>query len=481
MWGTFSTCHCSVDILAITGGQAARATPRVKLGEWLRDGGRDKFTFFPYRHRLATQEGTSPVDTAAIEQAYELAKQRYAELGVDTGQALERLRSIAVSMHCWQGDDVGGFETDQGLTGGGIMATGNYPGKARTPDELRADAACALGLIPGTHRFNLHAIYLEHGGTPVDRDRIEPVHFQGWIDWAKQLGIGIDFNPTYFSHPKADDGFTLAHPDPGIRRFWVEHGIACRRIGAEIGRQLDNPCVTNVWIPDGFKDATADRKAPRARLKQSLDEMFAAEVDTQFNLDAVEAKLFGIGSESYVVGSHEFYLGYAIANKTLLCLDAGHFHPTETISDKVSSVLTYLDEILLHVSRGIRWDSDHVVVTTDDLLAIAQEVVRGEYLDRVHIGLDFFDASINRVAAWVIGTRAMLSALLAALLEPIGQLRQLELEGDFTARLALTEQLRTLPLGAVWDYYCLTHDVPVGLAWLDEVRTFEKDVLSTRG
>jgi L-rhamnose isomerase len=416
----------------------------------------------------------------AVEKAYELAKQRYAELGVDTGWALERLGRVAISVHCWQGDDVGGLESDLGLAGGGIMATGNYPGRARNADQLRSDLQRAYSLIPGRHRLNLHAIDLEAGGQPVERNQLQPVHFQRWIDWAGEKGLGVDFNPTFFSHPKAADGFTLAHCDPGIRRFWVEHGIACRKIGEAIGRALGSACVTNVWIPDGYKDVTIDRKGPRERLKQSLDEIFADPIDPAYNLDAVECKLFGIGSETYVVGSHEFYLGYAVENRKLLCLDSGHFHPTETIADKISSVLLYLDEILLHVSRGIRWDSDHVVIVTDELRAIAEEIVRGDYLDRVHIGLDFFDASINRIAAWVIGTRAMIQVLLAALLEPTARLRELEAEGDFTARLALVEALKMLPLGAVWDYYCLTQSVPVGVSWLEEVRDYETKVTSRR-
>jgi L-rhamnose isomerase len=399
---------------------------------------------------------------------------------MNTDQAIERLGRIAISIHCWQGDDVGGFENEAGLTGGGIMATGNYPGKARTPAELRADAQKAFSLIPGKHRFNIHAMYLEPGGTFVDRNQIEPKHFQGWIDWARQLGIGMDFNPTFFSHPKAADGLTLAHRDEGIRRFWVEHAIACRKVGEAIGRALGTPCVTNVWIPDGYKDVTIDRKGPREILRRSLDEVFAPPIDPKANLDAVEAKLFGIGSETYVVGSHEFYLGYAVRTGKLLCLDAGHFHPTETIADKISSVLLYLDEILLHVSRGIRWDSDHVVILSDDLRAIAEEIVRGGFLDRVHIGLDFFDASINRVAAWVIGTRAMIKALLGALLEPIAKLRELEHSGNFTERLATVEELKTLPQGAVWDYYCLKQNVPVGPAWMDAVKKYEAEVTSKR-
>lgn len=420
------------------------------------------------------------MDSSTIEKAYVAARERYAELAVDTDAALKRLAAVAVSMHCWQGDDVGGFESDQGLNGGGIMATGSYPGKAQNADQLRGDAQKALGLIPGTHRFNLHAIYLETGGKPVERNQVEPAHFARWMDWAAEMGIGLDFNPTLFSHPKADDGFTLASRDNGIRRFWVEHAVACRKIGEAMGRRLGSPCVTNVWIPDGYKDATVDRKGPRELLRRSLDEVFAEPIDGAFNLDALESKLFGIGSETYVVGSHEFYLGYAVENKKLLCLDAGHFHPTETISDKISSVMLFLEEILLHVSRGVRWDSDHVVVMTDDLRAIAQEIVRGDFLQRVHIGLDFFDASINRIAAWVIGTRAMIKALLAAMVEPTEELRRLEAQGDFTSRLAMLEEVGSMPLGAVWDYYCLKQNVPVGMAWMDEVRNYEAEVLSKR-
>jgi len=417
-----------------------------------------------------------------IEKAYSLAKQQYADLGVDTEAAMEKLLQIAVSLHCWQGDDVGGFETpDAELSGGGIQATGNYPGKARTADELRVDLEKTLGLIPGRHRLNLHAIYAETDGRKVERNELTGDHFSGWIDWAKTRVAGLDFNGSFFSHPLADSGFTLSSRDEGIRKFWVEHGIACRGIAERMGRELNSPCVTNVWIPDGYKDVPFDRKMPREILKKSLDEIFSAPIDPKFNLDAVECKLFGIGSESYVVGSHEFYMGYALENKKLLCLDAGHFHPTEVISDKISSVLTYLDEILLHVSRPVRWDSDHVVILSDELRAIAAEIVRGDYLSRVHIGLDFFDASINRVAAWTVGTRCMIKALLLALLDPAQMLRDMENSGDGTGRLAMMEEAKTLPFGAVWDYYCLKQDVPVGPAWLDEVRTYEKDVLSKRG
>jgi L-rhamnose isomerase len=418
-------------------------------------------------------------NTRGIEKAYEQAKQRYAELGVDTETAMERLSSTAISLHCWQGDDVGGFESDEGLSGGGIMATGAYPGKARTSDELRADLEKTLSLIPGKHRLNLHAMYGETKGK-VERNELTAEHFTAWIDWAKANGLGMDFNGTFFSHPKAESGFTLSSADEGIRRFWVEHGIVCREIGAAMGKQLGTPCVTNLWIPDGYKDIPVDRKAPRERLKKSLDEIFAEPMNRSCLLDAVESKLFGIGSESYVVGSHEFYLGYAIENKTLLCLDTGHFHPTEVVSDKISSVLTFLDEILLHVSRGVRWDSDHVVVLSDELRAIAEQIVRGDYLQRVHIGLDFFDASINRIAAWVIGTRCMLKALLIALLEPTDKLRQMEINGDYTSRLTMLEELKTLPFGAVWDYYCIKSDVPAAESWLDEVKAYERDVLAKR-
>ena len=409
-----------------------------------------------------------------IQAAYGLAQERYAMLDVDTEQALDKLNHISISLHCWQGDDVGGFESADAELGGGLAITGNYPGKARNADELRRDLDKAYGLIPGTHRLNLHAIYAETGGAKVERDALRPEHFSRWVDWARDSGHGLDFNPTFFAHPKAESGFTLASTDAGVRQFWIEHAIACRRIGAHFGKELGTPCVTNVWIPDGYKDSPADRATPRRLLKASLDSIFAEELDAQHNLDAVEGKLFGLGSESYVVGSHEFYLGYAISRGVLLCLDAGHYHPTEVISDKLSAVLQFLDRALLHVSRGVRWDSDHVVTLSDELQAIAQEIVRGEYLDRVHIGLDFFDASINRVAAWVIGTRCTLKALLMALLEPSEQLRQMEIDGDFTGRLAMLEELKGMPLGAVWDHYCLRQDVPVGLGFLDEIRAYEQ-------
>jgi len=415
-----------------------------------------------------------------VKNAYELAKERYATLGVDANQAIHRLAGISISLHCWQGDDVGGFENPGGTLGGGLAATGNYPGKARNADELRSDLEMVYSLIPGRHRLNLHAIYAETGGKRVERDQLAPEHFARWIDWAKASQLGLDFNPTLFSHPKAESGMTLAHYDPAIRKFWIDHCIACRKIGAAMGQALGKTCVTNIWIPDGLKDSPADRFTPRQLLRDALDAIFAEKIDPRYNLDAVEGKLFGIGSESYVVGSHEFYLGYAVARQVLLTLDAGHFHPTEGIADKLSAVLLYLPEVLLHVSRGVRWDSDHVVTYSDDLQAITQEVVRGGVLDRVHIGLDYFDASINRLAAWVIGARNTLRGLLAALLEPIDELRRMERAGDFTGRLALLEELKAMPVGAIWDYYCLQQDAPLGLAFLEQVRAYEKEVLSKR-
>lgn len=423
---------------------------------------------------------THQATDSQIEGAYRLAQERYAALGVDTDAALDTLRKIPISLHCWQGDDVGGFEDPERGLGGGILATGNYPGKARTVAELRQDLDQTYALLPGSHRLNLHAIYLE-SSRKVERNAITPEHFAGWVDWAKAGGHGLDFNPTYFSHPLADSGFTLAHPDAGIRQFWIEHGIACRKIGETFGRELGTACVTNLWIPDGYKDIPVDRKAPRERLKASLDAVFAEKLDPKYHLDAVESKLFGIGSESYVVGSHEFYMGYAIQNDVLLCLDSGHFHPTEGIADKISSALLFVDEVLLHVSRGVRWDSDHVVIWNDDLQAIMQEIVRGDFLNRVHIGLDFFDASINRVAAWTIGTRNTLRALLAALLEPIAMLREFENDGNHTSRLALLEEAKGLPIGAVWDYHCQQAGVPVGMAFMDAINAYEKTVLANRG
>ena len=420
-----------------------------------------------------------PLKRLSIARSFELACERYASVGVNVPRALRTLSRIPISLHCWQGDDVRGFEKLDHALGGGLAVTGQYPGKARTPDELRQDLQQALALIPGRHRLNLHASYGEFGRRAVDRDEIGPSHFGNWMVWAKEHGLGLDFNPTCFAHPKASDGFTLSHRNRGIRNFWIEHCRRCREIGAAFGRNLGTPCVTNVWIPDGFKDSPADRQGPRERLLAALDEVFARPLSPRHNLDAVEPKLFGIGAESCTVGSHEFYLGYAVTRRKMLCLDAGHFHPTESIADKISSVLLYLPEILLHVSRGVRWDSDHVVTLTDDLLAMAREVVANGLIDRVHFGLDYFDASINRVAAWVIGSRNLLRALLVALLEP-PSIRAAERVGDGTGRLAWQEEARTLPFGAVWDYYCQSKEVPAGDAWLAEIAAYEKNVLAGR-
>lgn len=383
-------------------------------------------------------------------------------------------------MHCWQGDDVRGFlNRDQELTGG-IAVTGNYPGAARTADELRQDLEKAFSLIPGKHKVNLHAIYADTDER-VELDQLEPKHFANWVKWAKEHGLGLDFNPTCFSHEKSADGFTLSHPDPQIRQFWIDHCKASRKIGAYFGQELGQTCVTNVWVPDGFKDIPVDRMGPRRRLKESLDEIFAEQLDPALHLDAVESKVFGIGSESYVVGSHEFYMGYGLQNNKLICLDAGHFHPTETISGKLSSLALFAEGILLHISRPVRWDSDHVVIMDDELLDIARELVRHDLLAKTHIGLDFFDASINRIAAWVIGMRNTLKALLRAMLEPTEMLRQAELAKDYTTRFALMEEFKSYPFGAVWDYYCARQGVPVREAWLDEVKAYEQEVLSVRG
>ena len=414
-----------------------------------------------------------------IQNAYELAKERYAALGVDTEQALAQLEKVAISLHCWQGDDVGGFENPGGELSGGIAATGNYPGKARNADELRSDLDIAYSLLPGSHRLNLHAIYLE-ANQKVERNAIEPRHFSAWKDWAKANGHGIDFNPTLFSHPKSADGFTLAHRDEDIRKFWIEHCIASRKIGEYFGKELGTAAVTNIWIPDGYKDSPADRRTPRELLCESLDAILAERIDPLYNLDAVEPKLFGLGSESYVVGSMEFYTAYALSRKILLTLDSGHFHPTESIADKISSLLLYLDQLLLHVSRGVRWDSDHVVTFNDDLQLITQEIVRNDALERIHIGLDYFDASINRVAAWTIGARNTLRALLVALLEPQEMLKQYEIEGDFSSRLALQEELKSMPFSPVWDYYCLQKNVPVGMDFMHVIKDYENKELTGR-
>lgn len=415
-----------------------------------------------------------------VKESYELAKKRYAQYGIDTDQVLETLKKIPISMHCWQGDDVIGFENPEGELTGGIQTTGNYPGKARTADELRSDIEKAFSMIPGKHRLNLHAVYGDFDGD-VERDKIEPKHFKKWVEWAKKNGVGLDFNPTCFSHPMSESGMTLSHPDKEVRDFWIRHCKACREIAAYMGKELGTPAVTNFWFPDGMKDITVDKYGPRKRLQEGLDEIFSVQYPKEYTLDAIESKVFGIGAESYTVGSNEFCMGYAVSRGKLLCLDAGHFHPTEVISDKLSAVFCYLDEILLHVSRPVRWDSDHVVLLDDETQAIASEIIRHNLFDRVHIGLDFFDASINRIAAWVIGTRNMKKALLRALLEPTAQLRQLENDGDYTARLALLEEQKSLPWQAIWEMYCQRHDTPAGSQWLDSVRAYENAVLSQRG
>ena len=411
--------------------------------------------------------------------AYELAKELYASIGVDTDKAIERLEKIPVSMHCWQGDDVRGFENPDGDLTGGIQTTGNYPGRATTIDELRADFEKAISLIPGKKRMNLHAIYLDAQGEKVDRDQIEPKHFASWVDWAKKTGVMLDFNPTCFSHPLSASGFTLSSADEGIRAFWIEHCKRSRIIAEYFGRELGETACTNHWIPDGFKDIPVDRYAWRERLIDSYDKIFAGQ-DTKLNLNSVESKVFGIGAESCTIGSLEMCLGYAVKNNIMLTLDTGHFHPTEVVSDKISSELLFLNDVMLHVSRPVRWDSDHVVIFDDELKYISQEIIRGNFEKRVHIGLDFFDASINRIAAWVIGTRNMQKALMYALLEPTEKLRKLEVEGDYTSRLALLEEYKSYPFAAVWDYYCEKNNVPVRDAWLAEVKKYEADVLSKR-
>lgn len=409
--------------------------------------------------------------------SYDAAREVFASWGVDTEAALTALGAIPISVHCWQGDDVVGFENKSGNSGGGIQATGNYPGRARTPDELRADLEFAYGKLPGTHRLNLHAFYLDTTESP-DRDEIEYRHFEPWVDWAKAQGIGLDFNPTFFAHEKADDNLTLSHPDQAIRDFWIEHGKRTREIAARIGQELGSPAVNNIWVPDGSKDTPVDRMAARRRLEASLDAMTARKLDRAHMLDAVESKLFGIGVEAMTVGSHEFYMGYAIRNDLVLCLDMGHFHPTENIADKLSSVSLSVDELLLHVSRPMRWDSDHVILLDDSILAMAQELVFADLLKRTHIGLDFFDATISRTAAWVIGTRNMQKALLRALLMPQTRLKSAEAALDFTTRLMLTEELKDLPFGTVWAEFCDRMNVPVGQALIADLDAYQSSVAS---
>ena len=416
-----------------------------------------------------------------VQKAYDLAKEQYAALGVDTDEAIAKMKSVKISLHCWQSDDVGGFEKpDSTLGGGGIQVTGNYPGKARTIAEMKGDLEKAMSLLPGKQRLNVHAIYGDFGGELVDRDQIEIKHFQGWIDWAKNLGIGLDFNASCFSHPMADDGFTLSSKDEAIRNFWIEHVKRCRAIGAEMGKQLGTPCVLNHWIPDGSKDMPVDRGGHRAILKNSFDEIFSVPYPFEHLKDSIECKLFGIGSEAMVVGSHEFYMGYAIKNNKLLCLDMGHFHPTEQVGDKISSCLLFVDELMLHVSRGVRWDSDHVVTFNDDLNLVAQEVIRNKALDRVNVGLDFFDGSLNRIGAYVVGTRAAQQAFLYALLEPTEKIREYEESGKNFERLAILEGMKMMMFGAVYNKYCMDNNVPVGIDYVSEIQKYEEDVLSKR-
>ena len=421
------------------------------------------------------------MNEATIESAYAAAKEQYAEYGVDTDAALARLQHVSLSLHCWQGDDVAGFEAPEtSLSGGGIMVTGNYPGRARTVEELRADLEFTYSLLPGKHRLNLHAIYGEFGGKRADRDQIEVAHYQGWIEWARARGLKLDFNATCFSHPRAASGFTLSSKDPAVRAFWVEHVARCRGIAAAMGQQQGAASIHNLWIPDGSKEVPLDARGYRELLRQSLDEIYAADYAPSQLRDAVESKLFGLGSESYVVGSHEFYLAYALVHGLMVCLDTGHFHPTESVADKLSSVLAFCPEVLLHLSRGVRWDSDHVATLGDELRALMEAVVRGDYLDRVHLATDYFDASINRVGAWVTGARAVLKALLLALLEPGERLRAAEAAGDNFARLALLEEAKALPFGAVWNKYCVQQAVPPGGEWIRAIAHYEANVLSAR-
>jgi L-rhamnose isomerase len=417
---------------------------------------------------------------AQITQAFENAKARYADLGIDVEKAIKQLEKLPISLHCWQADDVTGFENGDGELTGGIQATGNYPGKARSMAELRADIEKAMSLIPGEHRVNLHAFYGDFGGETVDRNQIEPKHFQSWIDWAKEKNYKLDFNCTCFSHEKSAEGFTLSHPDPAIREFWIDHVIRCRKIAEEMGRQLESKCMHNIWIPDSSKDLTVDRLQYRQNLKDSLDTIFEYKTNDVYMKDCIESKLFGIGGESYTVGSHEFYMGYGVRNNVVVTLDSGHFHPTEVISDKISSLLLFLPEVMLHVSRGVRWDSDHVVILSDELQAIAQEIVRANAVDKVHIGLDYFDASINRIGAYVIGVRATQKALLQAFLEPIAQLRAYEAKGQNFERLALLEEAKSLPWAAIFDYYCMNKGVVAGEAFIAVIQQYEKDVTSKR-
>lgn len=412
-----------------------------------------------------------------VEKAFEIAVERYAAVGVDVKKALADLQKISLSLHCWQADDVSGFENPDGQLSGGIQATGNYPGKARNIQELRSDIVKAASFIPGSHRVNLHAIYGDFQGQKVDRDQIEPKHFESWMHWAKDNGFKLDFNSTSFSHPKSGS-LSLSNPDKAIRDFWIEHTKRCRAISEEMGKFQGSPCVMNLWIHDGSKDLTVNRLLYRQILERSLDEIFATEYKNM--KDCIEAKLFGIGAESYTVGSYDFYLGYGAKKNKIVTLDTGHFHLTESIADKVSALLLFTPEIMLHVSRPVRWDSDHVTIMNDDTLDLAKEIIRCNALDRVNIGLDYFDASINRIGAYVIGSRATQKCFMQALLEPLVQLREYEANGQFFERLALLEESKALPWNAVWDYFCLKNNVPVGEEFIAEIQKYEVDVTSKR-
>ncbi len=414
------------------------------------------------------------------QKALEYAREVYSKYGVDVDAALASVAKTPVSIHCWQGEDVHGFESPDADLTGGIQSTGNYPGKARNIDELRRDFEFAKTLIPGKKKFSLHAIYLDAGGKKVERDEIAPEHFASWVQWARENDLGLDFNPTFFSHPLSADGFTLSNDDKNIRDFWIRHGIASRKISEYFGRELGQVSCNNLWVPDGFKDIPVNRMKKREQLADSYDQIFAEKIDEKYSLDSVESKVFGIGAESCTIGSHEFYMGCAMKHKKLLTLDTGHFHPTEVVSDKISSALLYLDGVMLHVSRPVRWDSDHVVILDDELKAITTEIRRGGFGDRVHIGLDFFDGSINRIACWAIGSRNMQKALLWAALEPVEMLQKFEAEGDFTSRLAFLEECKTLPFGLVWDAYCESQGVPTGDEWIAQMKKYESDVLSSR-
>lgn len=415
-----------------------------------------------------------------MSEQYNRAKELYASLGIDTEAAIEKLDSVRISLHCWQGDDVGGFEKKDGSLSGGIAATGNYPGKARNVEELMADMDKALALTPGAHKINIHAIYAVTGDEFVDRDALRPEHFEPWVRFAKERGLGLDINPTLFSHPLAADSLTLSHPDEKIRRFWIEHCKAMRRVGEYFGRETGITCVNNIWIPDGYKDIPADRLGPRQRLKESLDEILSEKIDSRYLVDTVESKVFGIGLESYTVGSHEFYMNYAANSDAICLLDNGHYHPTEMVSDKIPSMLLFSDKIALHVTRPVRWDSDHVVIFDDELKEIAKEIVRCDALDKVIIALDYFDASINRVAAWVVGARNMRKALLYALLTPHATLKAMQDSGNFTAILALNEELKFYPFADVWEEYCSRKGVCAREGWLADIEAYEKEIQSKR-